>query len=180
LPFKEDIKMIICIESFHRSHLETILSQVRSELQRMKVRVRFVSFPSDGPFGHQLRVMEMGRVEFNKQAEHLLRMVDRLDWFQNPINGLSASTLNPEHVIITNSQYYECLLAETAEEQKWVLEINDLIPRPAALIWLILPGETAPQLTEYSSISTVQIDCESPQSTVTQIINLIQKEQQHD
>ena len=128
--------ILICIESFSSTLLDEIIEELKIRFSQDKLNVRFLSFPSKGPFGHQLRVVEGGRIAFHPRPYHLLHMVDRMDAFLNPLNGISLMDPAFDLILVTGSQFKEALQANDEELQRWIVEINRNFPEPEIIFWL--------------------------------------------
>ena len=157
--------MIFCIESNHQDYLAGVLELLKDVLLKNGIRARFLSFPSDGPFGHQIRVVETGRYELDTIPDHMLRMVDRMDTFLNPHNGLNHILEEFDCLIMSESQYKEALMTADADLSEWILEINNNIPKTDKIFWLSEHNEKkskSPRLplievVEFTSKSTISM-----------------------
>lgn len=128
--------MILCIESNQQEILASVLEVLKEELLQSGINARFITFPSDGPFGHQIRVVETGRYKLEAVPEHMLRMVDRMDTFLNPHNGLNPNLEKLDCLILSESQYKEALTCDDLEQSQWIIEINSNIPPIQKMYWL--------------------------------------------
>lgn len=172
--------MLICIESFHQKALDSILPMLKDLLHQAGITFRLIQFPSAGPFGHQLRVVESGRLEFHEIPDHLLRMVDRMDIFSNPTNGLEKSPQPPpELIIMTESQYKEAMQAIEKETQHWVMEINSILPPAQKVYWLVKENDSIPQLPDFPPVKLIFINLESFEETAQQIADDFVNEVRH-
>ena len=171
--------MLICIESFHQKELDILLPLLKDSLQQEEKNIRFIQFPSAGPFGHQLRVVESGRLEFHQIPDHLFRMVDRMDIFLNPINGVKNSIQPPDLIILSESQYKEALCTQDEETLQWVIEINKIIPSPQKLYWLVAEGESISPPIEFPPLIIIRINSENMDETVKKLAENIMNEVSH-
>jgi hypothetical protein len=172
--------MIICIESFHQKALETVLTEVHNQLLSNNFNCRVVQFPSQGPFGHQIRVVEDGRVQLNDIPLHLLRMVDRMDLFLNPTNGLALSKNTKEIILLTESHFKESLLTLDPEMQKWIIEINSNLPTIEHVFWLAEEKESIPPLSQIPRITQLFTMPTSLKEAAAQIVEFIIHEVNND
>lgn len=174
LFFKKD--MIICIESFHPTALDTVLTEVQDQLLSRRINNRIVQFPSQGPFGHQIRVVDDERVDMHEIPFHLLQMVDRMDLFLNPINGLAKNRKSNEILILTESQFKESILTKDIEIQNWVIEINNNIPVAAHLFWLNKEDESILQHPLFPPTTQLPITPTTLSETASRIVDFIVNE----
>lgn len=128
--------MILCIESNQKAKLAAILETLKMELVHRGLNARFLSFPSDGPFGHQIRVVDTGRYMLEAVPKHMLHMVDRMDTFLNPHNGLNLNLEKLDCLILSESQYKEAITCDDLEQSQWIIEINSIIPPIQKMYWL--------------------------------------------
>ena len=173
--------MIICIESFHKPILSVVLQNVQEQLANQQVNARIAQFPSDGPFGHQVRLLDNGRIQLYHQPAHMLRMVDRMDLFLNPVNGLSKNPGAQDVILLSESQYKECLQAEDPEIQQWIIEINTILPQASKLFWLVEENEILPEQPE--SIPEIELfvfDAENLPALIKELTKAIAAEVSYD
>jgi len=172
--------MIICIESFHKDALQNVLTEVQNQLSKKLDNIRMVQFPSDGPFGHQIRVVDNKRLELQPLPEHLLHMVDRMDFFLNPTNGLNHAINSLDCLILSGSQYKEAALCDDPELLQWILEINSNIPEVTSVFWLVDNSEESPTiLNKATSFQAIQLNYDYLDQTAALVVNAIEAKVKH-
>lgn len=128
--------IIVCIESKDILLRDQIIEAVAQQLRTSDMRVRVASFPGDGPFAHQIRVSLDQRTQYHELPWHGLQLVDRMDFFMNPTNGLISNTNKVDYLLISGSQFLECLQATDDSLGSWILSINAILPQPQWVFWI--------------------------------------------
>ena len=137
MPDREAADMkIVCIESNDIPLRDRAVNEVAHKLRTQGMRVRVAAFPGDGPFAHQIRVALDERTQYHDLPWHGLQLVDRMDFFFNPTNGLSQNANKFDYLLISGSHYYENLQTDDDELSSWILSINDVTPQPQLVLWI--------------------------------------------
>jgi hypothetical protein len=163
--------MLFCIEGFYPEIVPQILDALKGELESRGFNTRIIRFPSEGPFGHQLRISESGRFAYQPIPELLLRMVDRMDAFLNPVNGLMQSLDKLDCLILSESHYKEASSIHDEELRQWVIDINKNVPPVKAIFWLVNEIDTPPNTKSFPSTHLIFID--TPPVVAQQLAELI-------
>lgn len=171
--------MLFCIESFHQKELTQILDLLKMKFLEIDLNIRFLDFPSTGPFGHQIRVVESGRYSLSSIPDHMLRMVDRMDAFLNPMNGLNQSLDELDCLILSESQFKEALETDDQEIRKWIIDINNNIPPINAIYWLLEENETDPVAEGFPHLKTIRINKSNLTETADNLTMMIAAEVKH-
>jgi thymidylate kinase len=137
MPVRDTADMrIVCIESNDLLLRDQTVNEVAHKLRSQGIRVRIAAFPGDGPFAHQIRVALDQRTQYHDLPWHGLYLVDRMDFFFNPTNGLSQNADKFDYLLISGSHYYEYLQSDNEELSSWILSINDVLPQPQLVLWI--------------------------------------------
>jgi hypothetical protein len=137
MPDREAADMkIVCIESNDIPLRDRTVNEVAHKLRTQGMYVRVAAFPGDGPFAHQIRVALDQRTQYHTLPWHGLQLVDRMDFFFNPTNGLSKNATKFDYLLISGSHYHEYLQSDNEEMGSWILSINDILPQPHLVLWL--------------------------------------------
>ena len=137
--FKAADMKIVYIESNDALLRDQTTTQVAQKLREDGFRVRVAAFPGDGPFAHQIRVALDQRTEYQELPWHSLQLVDRMDFFFNPNNGLLRNNQKFDFLILSGSHYHELLHTDGETLSAWVLSINGILPPPDFVFWLSGP-----------------------------------------
>ncbi len=95
-----------------------------------------IRFPSEGPLGHQLKVITTNRIQYHPYPLEALILIDKMDFFLNPLTGISVGQRNNIDILLIieikqNKQYKIDL--------NWLNEIQKILPQSDQEIILKLP-----------------------------------------
>jgi len=127
---------IVCIESDDIHLRDQTVNAIAQQLRTQGMHVRVAAFPGDGPFAHQIRVALDLRTQYHDLPWHGLQLVDRMDFFFNPTNGLTQSVNIFDYLLISGSHYHEYLQTDDEELSSWILAINAVLPQPHLVLWI--------------------------------------------
>lgn len=126
---------IILIEAQERTQAAEVMGALRQTLAKDNLTVYTTQLPSDGPLGHLLRVANQDRVKFDFFAGTALSVIDGMDYFFNPANGIVKN--NQEVNVILIEGFCVRTFAKINQDQskiEWFSTIFSIWPEPQAII----------------------------------------------
>lgn len=98
-----------------------------------------IHFPSEGPLGHQLKVITTNRIQYQPYPLEALILIDKMDFFLNPLTGISVGQRNNIDILLI-------IETEINKQDKidlnWLKEIQNILPQPDQEVKLKPPHET--------------------------------------
>lgn len=128
--------ILIDIEAANARKLDLFTSSLKKYLgQTFNILATF-RCPTAGPIGRQLRVIEENRIKMHAYPANALKIIDKMDRFYNPVNGLEALSSTKGLILAQNYYLTDLMNPEDAELRDWLHQISSICPRPDIIIWL--------------------------------------------